>query len=136
MEGLGCCARDMDVEDAIELGRRSIYHATFRDAVSGGTVSGVPATHAVSARVWFSKIPPACVAAHVTRPLISCAVASALLGICVGMRQAFRRESPASFRIPFGMCCWNSLRSRCNSSSTKMFRAFCITSPKTYLSVQ
>ena len=33
--------RDMDVEDAIELGRRSIYHATFRDAVSGGTVSGI-----------------------------------------------------------------------------------------------
>ena len=32
--------RDMSVEDAIELGRRSIYHATFRDAVSGGTVSG------------------------------------------------------------------------------------------------
>ncbi len=32
--------RDMDVKDAIELGRRSIYHATFRDAVSGGTVSG------------------------------------------------------------------------------------------------
>ena len=32
--------RDMNVEDAIELGRRSIYHATFRDAVSGGTVSG------------------------------------------------------------------------------------------------
>ncbi|KAK9918823.1 hypothetical protein WJX75_007250 [Coccomyxa subellipsoidea] len=30
---------DMEVEDAIELGRRSIYHATFRDAVSGGTVS-------------------------------------------------------------------------------------------------
>ena len=33
--------RDMSVEDAIELGLRSIYHATFRDAVSGGTVSGV-----------------------------------------------------------------------------------------------
>ena len=32
--------RDMAVEDAIELGRRAIYHATFRDAVSGGTVSG------------------------------------------------------------------------------------------------
>ena len=32
--------RDMSVEDAIELGQRSIYHATFRDAVSGGTVSG------------------------------------------------------------------------------------------------
>ena len=33
-------SRDMAVEDAIELGRRAIYHATFRDAVSGGTVSG------------------------------------------------------------------------------------------------
>ena len=32
--------REMSVEDAIELGKRSIYHATFRDAVSGGTVSG------------------------------------------------------------------------------------------------
>jgi len=30
---------DMSVDEAIELGRRSIYHATFRDAVSGGTVS-------------------------------------------------------------------------------------------------
>uniref|UniRef100_A0A383VU38 Proteasome subunit beta n=2 Tax=Tetradesmus obliquus TaxID=3088 RepID=A0A383VU38_TETOB len=30
---------DMSVDDAIELGRRSIYHATFRDCASGGTVS-------------------------------------------------------------------------------------------------
>jgi hypothetical protein len=30
----------MSVDDAIELGRRSIYHATFRDCASGGTVSG------------------------------------------------------------------------------------------------
>eukprot|EP01001_Neometanema_parovale_P005842 NODE_2243_length_1468_cov_51.409665_g2131_i0.p1 GENE.NODE_2243_length_1468_cov_51.409665_g2131_i0~~NODE_2243_length_1468_cov_51.409665_g2131_i0.p1 ORF type:complete len:278 (-),score=32.85 NODE_2243_length_1468_cov_51.409665_g2131_i0:435-1268(-) len=30
---------DLEAEDAIELARRSIYHATFRDAVSGGTVS-------------------------------------------------------------------------------------------------
>jgi 20S proteasome subunit beta 5 len=30
---------DMSVEEACELGRRAIYHATFRDAVSGGTVS-------------------------------------------------------------------------------------------------
>lgn len=36
----GACCRDMSVEDAVELGQRSIYHATFRDAVSGGTVSG------------------------------------------------------------------------------------------------
>ena len=31
---------DLSVEEAIELGQRSIYHATFRDAASGGTVSG------------------------------------------------------------------------------------------------
>lgn len=30
---------DLSVDEAIELGKRSIYHATFRDAVSGGTVS-------------------------------------------------------------------------------------------------
>ena len=33
-------SRDLSVEDAIELGRRAIYHATFRDCASGGTVSG------------------------------------------------------------------------------------------------
>jgi 20S proteasome alpha/beta subunit len=32
--------RDMSAAEACELGRRAIYHATFRDAVSGGTVSG------------------------------------------------------------------------------------------------
>lgn len=30
---------DLSVDEAVELGRRAIYHATFRDAVSGGTVS-------------------------------------------------------------------------------------------------
>lgn len=30
---------DLTVEEACELGRRSIYHATFRDCASGGTVS-------------------------------------------------------------------------------------------------
>jgi len=30
---------DLGVEEACELGRRAIYHATFRDAYSGGTVS-------------------------------------------------------------------------------------------------
>jgi 20S proteasome subunit beta 5 len=30
---------DMSVEDAIELGTRAIYHATFRDAFSGGAVT-------------------------------------------------------------------------------------------------
>lgn len=31
--------RDLSVAEAVELGRRSIYHATFRDCASGGTVS-------------------------------------------------------------------------------------------------
>lgn len=31
--------QDMSVADAIDLARRSIYHATFRDAYSGGFVS-------------------------------------------------------------------------------------------------
>lgn len=30
---------DMSVEEARELGRRAIYHATHRDAYSGGTVN-------------------------------------------------------------------------------------------------
>ena len=30
---------DMDVDTAVELGQRAIYHAQFRDAVSGGTCS-------------------------------------------------------------------------------------------------
>jgi len=30
---------DISVEDAIELGRRAIYHATHRDAYSGGQVN-------------------------------------------------------------------------------------------------
>ena len=31
----------MSVEEAAELARRSIYHATFRDGASGGCVSGM-----------------------------------------------------------------------------------------------
>ena len=30
---------DMSTEDALELGRRAIYHATHRDAYSGGQVN-------------------------------------------------------------------------------------------------
>ena len=30
----------MSVEEACELGRRAIYHATHRDAYSGGVVNG------------------------------------------------------------------------------------------------
>ena len=30
---------DMSVEDAIDLGRRAIYHATHRDAGSGGWIN-------------------------------------------------------------------------------------------------
>ena len=32
--------KDLSNEEAIELGKRAIYHATFRDAFSGGRVSG------------------------------------------------------------------------------------------------
>ncbi|EFN58923.1 hypothetical protein CHLNCDRAFT_56983 [Chlorella variabilis] len=35
---------DLSVEEAVELGQRSIYHATFRDAASGGTVSAYHVT--------------------------------------------------------------------------------------------
>ena len=31
----------MSVEEAAELARRSIYHATFRDGASGGVASGM-----------------------------------------------------------------------------------------------
>lgn len=31
----------MSVTEAAELARRAIYHATFRDAASGGVVSGM-----------------------------------------------------------------------------------------------
>lgn len=31
----------MTIEEAAELARRSIYHATFRDGASGGTASGM-----------------------------------------------------------------------------------------------
>jgi 20S proteasome subunit beta 5 len=31
---------DLTPEEACELGRRSIYHATHRDAYSGGTING------------------------------------------------------------------------------------------------
>jgi 20S proteasome subunit beta 5 len=30
---------DLTVEEAIDLGRRSIYHATHRDAYSGGSIN-------------------------------------------------------------------------------------------------
>ena len=30
---------DMSIEEAAELARRSIYHATFRDGASGGVAS-------------------------------------------------------------------------------------------------
>lgn len=32
---------DMSVEEASELARRAIYHATFRDGASGGVASGI-----------------------------------------------------------------------------------------------
>jgi len=31
----------MSIEEAAELARRAIYHATFRDGASGGVASGI-----------------------------------------------------------------------------------------------
>lgn len=73
--------RDLSVEEAIELGQRSIFHATFRDAVSGGTASGVwgirlsyamsfaASTQAQQARlvcIWFTTTTTTCTVYHVT----------------------------------------------------------------------
>lgn len=35
----------MTVEEAAELARRAIYHATYRDGASGGVVSGKYSLH-------------------------------------------------------------------------------------------
>ena len=61
-----CGCRDMSVETAIELGRRSIYHATFRDAVSGGTVSGMSMSLLVCADPVLHNTPDSdvCLSAH------------------------------------------------------------------------
>ena len=53
--------RDLTVDEAVELGQRSIYHATFRDAASGGTVSGE--RRATDAGPSSGMGPPACTAA-------------------------------------------------------------------------
>ena len=36
---------DLNKEEAVELGKRAIYHATHRDAYSGGTINGMTHTH-------------------------------------------------------------------------------------------
>lgn len=50
---------DLSVEEAVELGQRSIYHATFRDAASGGTVSGEGAVRARRRACLDQPAPPA-----------------------------------------------------------------------------
>ena len=42
---------DLTVEEAIDLGRRAIYHATHRDAYSGGSINGKRGKMDVS--FWF-----------------------------------------------------------------------------------
>ena len=41
---------DLSIEEACELGRRAIHHATHRDAYSGGTINGTLAPHRPLAR--------------------------------------------------------------------------------------
>lgn len=45
---------DMSIEEAAELARRAIYHATFRDAASGGVASG---TYSLSFSIYLC-VPP------------------------------------------------------------------------------
>ena len=41
LTGMHCSYRwDMTDEEAIDLGKRAIYHATYRDAYSGGVNNG------------------------------------------------------------------------------------------------
>jgi hypothetical protein len=75
----------MAVEDAIELGRRAIYHATFRDCASGGTVSGACAgmpqgrgMRLIAARIWAAAPP--------RLALRGVAVGSAARGAAAGLR--------------------------------------------------
>ena len=42
---------DMGVEEAVELGKRSIFHATHRDAYSGGTIN----VYYIGANGWVKK---------------------------------------------------------------------------------
>lgn len=42
---------DMSIDEAVELARRSIYHATFRDGASGGVVSGKHTSPFLSSRI-------------------------------------------------------------------------------------
>ena len=46
---------DLSTKDAIELGRRSIYHATHRDAFSGGSVNSMIFLICVLCRVRFPQ---------------------------------------------------------------------------------
>lgn len=43
----------MSIEEAAELARRSIYHATFRDGASGGTASGKLSPSALGLRLFL-----------------------------------------------------------------------------------
>ena len=48
---------DMTTEEAIDLGRRAIYHATHRDAYSGGSINGKFGPRANVFLLLFSSIP-------------------------------------------------------------------------------
>lgn len=39
---------DLSVQEAIELGRRSIYHAAHRDSASGGSINGMLYLNAIN----------------------------------------------------------------------------------------
>ena len=63
---------NLSVADAIDLGRRSIYHATFRDAYSGGVVNGmcVPKGLIFSLFHRFPLLSPLLVTPHKLTPIV------------------------------------------------------------------
>ena len=132
------------MEDAIELGRRSIYHATFRDAVSGGTVSGAPTTHAVLAQVLFvpnlKNYTVQQLVSHVQCTLFG---ATALLGILIGKALGVLLNKSYQLPHPLTMYCTISLSSSLASPGTaaaprisKNFQTSCTCVCSMYLSVQ
>ena len=46
---------DLTNEEAYDLGRRAIYHATFRDAASGGVIRGMYSCFESSSSSWSSR---------------------------------------------------------------------------------
>ena len=73
---------DLSVDEAVELGQRSIYHATFRDAASGGTVSGALRSPS-GCRRFAAPTGCLCCAACIAARAFACAVGQVMVTACL-----------------------------------------------------